>query len=102
MGWQHSDRPGHEGHIVAVALEGSLWRELRYPHDSEPRGAVSTIQVGCDCGWRSPRMTAPKGAHWQPFAVGGLSDGDRSRLAELWERHMREPDPSPSLRLVNP
>lgn len=94
MGWFRDDAPGHEGFCVALveleARPGSgLLRELSYPADDTPRGPIFDAQAGCDCGWRSPRLTVPsfRAAHWRPFTVQ-LQDEDTERLASLWGEHV--------------
>jgi hypothetical protein len=74
MGWLHMSHPGHEGYIVGLVKDVEShkgwfsWRELRYDAAPEVRELdfertkkengirVSTIQVACECGWRSPRI----------------------------------------------
>jgi hypothetical protein len=105
MGWFRDD-PRHEGYVVGlveetVVLQGAagefrttILRELSYHRDQQrdvPTDglALAAIQVGCECGWRSPRFLAPLAARWFPHHVDldGWSD-DRAR--ELWGRHYDE------------
>lgn len=99
MGWIREDAPGHEGFVVGlvridyrtgeeVAHETGFWRELRGPHDDQPRayGSIRAIQVACDCGWRSARIDAPYRTTYHPFAVDVPEDVER-RLCDEWIEH---------------
>lgn len=106
MGWfdTDSDPDGrHEGYIVglvpAIDADGevSTWRfrELSSAAGDDP-GAIdlplSTVQAGCDCGWRSPRMQAPHGTVWVPFSVIA-SEWLEEQCRQRWREHVtREAD----------
>lgn len=110
MGWINEDAPQHEGYLVALVLEEersadglhvmrSRWRELSgLVHDEETArrydGArITTVQVACDCGWRSMRLSAPLGTTWRPHIVllPALDEEAFEALAhELWDAHLRE------------
>jgi hypothetical protein len=98
MGWQSSDAPGHEGFLVGLvqdAAERDGWRELRSPGDDADRENVERFQVGCTCGWRSPRFRAPPGTSWWPFTLElpELHEPLRDVAGDLWCQHWRLPDP---------
>jgi hypothetical protein len=86
MGWFRFDDPdNHEGFVVGVVRDGEYrWRELGLD-DRDPI-AVTTIQIGCECGWRSQRLTAPLGTAWAPCCVffPGRSDSI-FETPEMWE-----------------
>lgn len=89
MGW-FSGEPqddGHEGYIVAVVREDGSFRELSYPLDRENRDDIAIVQVGCDCGWRSPRMHAPFGTRFRPYIVM-TSPGFEEVCLDLWKAHL--------------
>lgn len=110
MGWINEDAPQHEGYLVALVLEEersadglhvmrTRWRELSgLVHDEETArrydGArISTVQVGCDCGWRSMRMHAPLGTTWRPHSVwlpAAAEEPFEALALELWTGHVRE------------
>jgi hypothetical protein len=99
MGWQNEDAPGHEGYLIGLEpapQDPGTWRELRYPDDKDRTlPSVEMFQVGCDCGWRSPRFRAPLGTSWAPFFLElpyPYDDSLRSVAAELWGQHYRMPD----------
>jgi hypothetical protein len=52
------------------------------------------VQVACECGWRSARLTAPYQSEWAPsmvFLDPGPSAQQFSEAArELWKRHTVE------------
>lgn len=93
MGWFSSDHPGHEGYLVAFVAKRSdsgLVRELGYPEDDEPipTGRIDFVAVGCECGWRSPRLAAPPRTEWFPHCVE-LSDERAENGARLiWWEHV--------------
>lgn len=100
MGWFLGDVAGHEGFVVAVVdvPNSSRKRELAYPAD-DYTCPVREVQVACECGWRSPRMTAPVHTRWAPFSVH-LSDHEAEDLARaVWELHVSDvPAPDALLR----
>ena len=92
MGWLNDNAPGHEGWLVALVRDeehglarNDYFRELELC-DTRTR-FVSTMQVGCDCGWRSPRMAAPLGAEWHPFILY-VDDATEERCRGLWREHL--------------
>lgn len=86
MGWFIGDVTGHEGYIVGVVEEHGRWRELMLGDGDQP---VRTMQVGCDCGWRSPRMMAPPRAEYWPSVVHLRDDRVEDVCRELWREHVR-------------
>lgn len=72
MGWTNDAAPGHEGHLVGLLAcddarrRGDGFRELTIHDDRAATKGIFLrwVQVGCDCGWRSPRLDAPIGACW--------------------------------------
>jgi hypothetical protein len=72
MGWGNDSAPGHEGYLVGllecddVRRRGDGFRELTIHDDAEAAKGIFLrwVQVGCACGWRSPRREAPIGACW--------------------------------------
>ncbi|MBE7524684.1 MAG: hypothetical protein HS109_20275 [Burkholderiales bacterium] len=100
MGLFSSNHPGHEGYLIGLvkdderglAAEGHM-RRLAYPHDDGDR-RVEVLQVGCDCGWRSARFSAPTGTTWSPFTVhvpDYYADAVDALKREMWERHLGDP-----------
>lgn len=101
MGWWNPDldpNNEHEGYIVALVPAtnpdgtASDWRYRELsgeasdhpgPHDRP----LHTVQVGCPCGWRSPRLDAPSGSVWVPFAVFA-PEWFEDRCRELWKEHV--------------
>lgn len=101
MGWVNPDfdpECKHEGYLVglvpAVDKDGSLstwrYRELSAAGGDDPGRQdmpLKTVQVGCECGWRSSRITAPPTTVWVPFSVfAPQSFEDECR--ELWREHL--------------
>jgi hypothetical protein len=90
MGWIHEDHPGHEGYVVGLSTRGGgVYRELGYAY-SDTRPVPQTVEyvcVGCDCGWRSPRLQAPTGTRYEPFCVT-LSEAAEERARHLWKEHI--------------
>ena len=93
MGWLDEEEPGHEGYLVGlVPLEGSdfRWRELTsfQERDKEPLERVRMVQVGCECGWRSPRIHAPLFTEWFPYVVSAPDWFDEvARM--IWKEHIQ-------------
>ena len=106
MGWQ-SDDSAHEGYFVGLieSEPGSgLFREINYLsergrgdlHEHAPI-PLQYVCVGCDCGWRSPRLFAPRGTDWTPYTVW-IAHGQPDEIAEgyeesgrkLWQAHVEE------------
>ncbi len=92
MGWCASsidDPEGvHEGYLVPLERSGSLWREIYYP-DNAVREQLDAVCIGCDCGWRSPRLLAPFGTSYHPFAVTA-SEWFEEQARALWRKHVRD------------
>lgn len=104
MGYQDEDRHGrfHEGYVIGLLEEeqgSGLFRELTLRHDGERRDAVQLnwVCVGCDCGWRSPRVFAPRGTEWTPCHVWLAHGQDDAIVAGyeetariIWRAHVSE------------
>lgn len=103
MGWFHDDAPKCEGYVVGLErvtegnAHGSIerWHEIRHP-DPRPKVVVQAIQVGCDCGWRSPVMTAPIGTMWYPCIVELPSGGFEDRARLIWREHVEAEKRTPA------
>ncbi|MBV8979289.1 MAG: hypothetical protein JO086_00135 [Acidimicrobiia bacterium] len=101
MGWFSSDHPGHEGYVVGLVPRSEwAWRELTTGDDGEH--PLRMIAVGCDCGWRSPRLYAPPGTRWSPYIVDLPTKTDDERAYRIWwHGHIEnagEVEPAPTLR----
>jgi len=100
MGLFNSDHPGHEGYLIALVKDEDRgltseahMRRLAYPLDDEDR-SVEAMQVGCDCGWRSARFTAPTGTEWAPFVVHlptHYAEAVDAVMRHMWQRHLEDP-----------
>lgn len=88
------------GRSAAIAA-GRLYRELVTKYFAEraiaahpPERTIYHVQVACECGWRSPRMTAPIGTTFAPWTVDlpdslGMASRDfEGRALKLWQAHM--------------
>ncbi len=93
MGWSNELTPGHDGYLLGlVPQRGSsvskitvdAWRPLS-GEDVEVL-YLRVVQVGCTCGWRSPRMEAPIGACWQLDHVRA-SDWFLEDCRIIWRAH---------------
>ncbi len=84
MGWCNDAYPDHEGWLIgwerAAAPPGERsWahdktlQEIKCPPGLGPVGSVEievwAVQIGCECGWRSPLLRAPLGTVWAPCCV---------------------------------
>lgn len=106
MGWMH-DKIGHEGYAVALERirddRGSYdWHEITYGRmcarvDAEQAAGrpvtirVEAVQAGCDCGWRSERLSAPLGTIWTPYIVSFprvVEEQADDAIRALWLEHM--------------
>lgn len=95
MGWMHFGADDddwsteHEGYFVGVVKDGYHWRELGYG-DVETPNLGLMIQVACECGWRSHRMTPPLGCSWRPCSVDFDLDTESYEDAgiEMWRKHI--------------
>lgn len=95
MGW-FLDDPAHEGYLVGVVqivrpFGSGYLRELNYREDCDrevgPDGlSLHSIQVGCDCGWRSRRFVAPLSARWFPCHVE-VDERTEAAAVSLWREH---------------
>ena len=97
MGWINCDfdpRGIHEGYLVGVVPrrgpDSWLYRELSSANGDDDRREIPLrfVQVGCDCGWRSPRIEAPMGTHYWPSYVEApewFEDDCRKR----WREHVK-------------
>ena len=93
MGWINDSAPGHEGYLIGIvpALNPDdtlRYRELCLATDADRDNVILRhVQVGCDCGWRSPRLAAPSSTRWRPSAVEApLRFEEHARL--LWHEHI--------------
>jgi len=60
MGWFTDDAPDHEGYPVGVHVNVEAGRTRLVELDANSgRQTVTTIQAGCDCGWRSGLPLSP-------------------------------------------
>lgn len=92
MGWLICDGKSddHEGYFVGIVRDNGSWRELHYGDGAAP---LVCVQVGRECGWRSPRFTAPLGTRWLPCSVSfrdAIYDPESIEDAgvELWQAHV--------------
>lgn len=105
MGWLRDDQPDHEGWVVAVVRDDGRWRELQY---GDVEQEISYVQIGCECGWRSPRLVAPLDTRWSPCMVvfPSWSSIEPDELyddaaADLWDHHIAvDVDPKTPRALV--
>jgi hypothetical protein len=102
MGWM-TDVDGHEGYLIGLVpesgktieggreYESEILRELTYHRDGQRTDTVPLryVCVGCDCGWRSPRMHAPSGTEWTPCHVW-LAQGRDESICEGYEESARK------------
>lgn len=85
MGWC-DDSGTHEGYIVGLVRDGYRWRELTSADDADIAD-LKMLQIGCDCGWRSPRIAAPHLTNYMPCIV--LTSPEFEELAHrLWHEHV--------------
>lgn len=101
MGWVCEDG-AHEGYLVAVVPDGKHtmgYRELGAVRDERGHAVdkpqrVWVLQVACDCGWRSARLSAPYQTEWAPSMVFLESNASahafEDAARELWTRHTVE------------
>lgn len=102
MGWLNYDifpDGRHEGYFVGLlpAMNAdnskSDWRfrELSSAAGDDPGATdwpLRSVQVGCECGWRSPRLEAPVGTVWVPFSVFAPEwFEDEARV--YWREHVK-------------
>lgn len=94
MGWfigDADDDGKHEGYLIGVVLmpNGWEWRELGRVEHLDKMRPITTVQVGCACGWRSRRILAPKGTHYSPHVVivPEARDDWETACAGLWKEH---------------
>jgi hypothetical protein len=89
MGWMHEDT-AHEGWVVAVERREqhgwTRWSEIGMD-DQIGEVPAQWVQVGCDCGWRSPRLVAPVGTVWAPCSVFFPDAGFDDAAHDLWREH---------------
>jgi hypothetical protein len=101
---------GHEGYLVGLVpevgktidgleYESDNLRELTYHRDGERQDDVPLrwVCVGCECGWRSPRLHAPSGTHWAPCHVrlacdrdDSISEGYEESARKIWAAHVAD------------
>lgn len=101
MGWCNPDLDPdarHEGYLVglvpAANRDGTLstwrYRELSSESGDDPGRTdqpLRTVQVGCECGWRSPRLDAPWGTMWVPFMVFA-PEAFEEDARRYWREHL--------------
>lgn len=86
MSWCHEDAPGHEGYPVALDFRtDGIDRIVELRGDVAPRYQVHLACAGCDCGWRSERITVVEPMIWDGYFQ--CSDRVRDRLERLWIEH---------------
>jgi hypothetical protein len=105
MGYQDQDRFDHfhEGYVIGLVEEShGLYRELTLRHDGDrhasgPPIPLQWVCVGCECGWRSPRLFAPSGTEWTPCHVWLAHDRDDAVIAgfeegarKIWREHIAQ------------
>lgn len=102
MGWYQDESPGHEGFLVGFCeqapLGAGLWAELSTvaPFIAGVVGitrgrricVVPRVGVGCDCGWRSPRLVTPPGVYWTGLELEGVPEGLHDQARALWSMHV--------------
>lgn len=87
MGWCSDAHPEHEGFLVSLVKDDWRFRELGDRNDTHAVDDVRYVQMGCSCGWRSPRMLAPSGTRWSPCIT--LAAAPLEELGcELWKEHV--------------
>lgn len=96
MSWTLDGVPGHEGDLLGLApvlgeptRYGDPYREL-HPAFDGPSSLwygryLQVVQLGCTCGWRSPRIEAPTSACWQGRVEALAWFQDQCR--KQWEAH---------------
>ena len=75
--WTTDGADGHAGYLIGLLpcedprRREDGYRELGFHDDAVAVTGIFLrwVQVGCTCGWRSPRMDAPIGACWWPAYV---------------------------------
>lgn len=112
MGWQSIEAglEEHEGYLVGlvresgktldgIEYESETLRELTYHRDGTRQDDVPIqwVCVGCECGWRSPRLRAPTGTHWTPCHVwlawgrdDSIIEGYEESARKIWVAHVAE------------
>ena len=94
MGWLLDDTDGHEGSLIGLVAcpdarrRGDGFRELTAFDDEDAAAGIylQWLQVGCTCGWRSPRMEAPIGACWWPGHVE-TTTWYEAQARTIWRAH---------------
>lgn len=87
MGWIICS-PGledHEGFLVGLERTDNQYRYRELGVGDAHRTSLSMFQVGCSCGWRSPRFVAPLRAEWNPCCVELHDRPLEERLADYWQ-----------------
>ena len=97
MGWffDRADLTRHEGYAIGLVREPiGIFRALSVETDRgrDRTAPLEYVQVGCDCGWRSPYLYAPSGTTWFPsvvhFGEHNLRAEERARL--IWRAHVEQ------------
>jgi len=94
MGWMSEQ--GCEGYPVALERDSKgRWRELTVGDEGRRRN-LTAVQIACECGWRSPRLPAPLGSEWFPYACF-LPEEFEQRALDIWREHLRTLPGPPTL-----
>ncbi len=96
MGWSNELTPGHDGAILGLKActdprsRTDGYRELSADDDeSDDIGPLAIVQVGCSCGWRSPRMEGAISATWLSGSVQA-SEWFLAECKAIWLTHAIE------------
>lgn len=90
MGIFNDDFPDHEGFLVALTKRSPddyRWYELGSHPDDQSEVVVQAVQMGCECGWRSPRICAPSGTTWFPSVVCAHQEFE-AYMQQFWKEHL--------------
>jgi hypothetical protein len=93
MGWLECSDRGveHEGWVLGFVQRNGRWHELKnIDGKGDAPQIVGTIQVVCECGWRSPRLLAPLGTRFFPSCVDLPEESDEDLARLLWKKHLDE------------
>ena len=108
MGWiiedDHPKAYDHEGFVVGVVKVDWLWHELGLDDAESARPtpiALSWVQVGCECGWRSQRLVAPFETTWSPCSVFFRRDDLEEEFVAVWKSEHRARLDEPELARRN-
>lgn len=87
----------HEGYLVGIVLATdaggapSSWRyrELSLSAGDDGNVRLTRVQMGCSCGWRSPRLVAPVGTLYFPSIVDA-PQAFEDECAARWHEHLQQ------------